>query len=59
MSKSIQLEIVAVLWIIAAMQAFDGGYQIWGWVFAINGVVDVVVSALFAVRDYKSYGSRF
>lgn len=51
MSRSIQEEILATLWIIAALLAFNGGYSVWGWVFATKGAMDTICSMWCAVKE--------
>jgi hypothetical protein len=50
MRKSIEEEIVAALWIIAALLSFGFDFKGWGWVFAIKGVGDVLCSILYAIE---------
>ncbi|MCJ7600240.1 MAG: hypothetical protein MUO63_01915 [Desulfobulbaceae bacterium] len=51
MSRSIQEEIIAVLWIIAALLAFQNGHNIWGWIFTIKGALDTCSSTCFAIME--------
>ena len=58
MSRSIQEEIIGVLWTIAALLAFGNGYSIWGWIFAIKAGLDCLTSILFAIQEAKAKLAR-
>lgn len=49
MSESKSEEIISALWAIAALLAFSGGHDIWGWIFAIKAALDTVASIFFAL----------
>ncbi len=51
MKVSRQEEIIAVLWIIAAIMAFGNGYTSWGWVFAVKAALDVACTITFAFKE--------
>ena len=51
MDTSRQEEIIATLWIIAALIAFGNGYTGWGWVFAIKGGGDTLYAIYFGIRE--------
>jgi len=44
-------EIIAVLWIIAALLAFLANYPTWGWVFAIKAICDFLMCIWFSLKD--------
>ncbi len=54
MSRSIQEEILSVLWIIAALLAFNGGHDGWGWGFAFKGALDTLTAIKFAIREVRA-----
>lgn len=51
MDISRQEEIIATLWIIAALIAFGNGFETWGIVFAIKGGLDTATAILFAFNE--------
>jgi len=51
MDVSRQEEIIATLWIIAAVNAFGNGFTEWGFAFAIKGALDTAMSLYFAVKE--------
>ena len=51
MDISRQEEIIATLWIIAALIAFGNGYTGWGWAFAIKGGLDTATAIWFAITE--------
>lgn len=51
MDISRQEEIIATLWIIAALIAFGNGFEKWGWVFAIKGGLDTATAIWFAIKE--------
>ena len=51
MSISKEEEIIATLWIIAALIAFGNGYNGWGWVFTIKGGLDLVYSIFYGMKE--------
>jgi len=53
MSNSKQEEVIAVLWIIAAVMAFGFGFTVFGWIFAIKGFSDTAISVFFAIKEAK------
>jgi hypothetical protein len=50
-SISRQEEIIACLWIIAAVIAFGHGFTVWGWIFAVKGVSDTLCAIGFSVKE--------
>lgn len=44
-------EMIAVLWIIAAILSFGFGFNVWGYLFAIKGLCDTVISIYFAIKE--------
>lgn len=54
MNISRQEEIISVLWLIAALLAFNGGYNVLGWLLAVKAGLDCVTSIFFAVRELAS-----
>lgn len=51
--KSEVEEIIAALWIIAALLAFGFGYTVFGVFFSTKGVLDLLCAAQYARRDQK------
>ena len=51
MDVSRQEEIIAILWIIAALIAFGNGFDGWGWAFAIKGSLDTATAIWFAIKE--------
>jgi hypothetical protein len=51
MSISRQEEIISVLWLIAALLAFNGGYVVFGWVLAFKAGLDCLCSIHMAVKE--------
>lgn len=49
MDISRQEEIIATLWIIAALIAFGNGFEAWGWAFAIKGGLDTATAIWLAI----------
>ena len=58
MSTSRQEEIIAVLWVIAALIAFGNGYAGWGWTFAIKGAIDTLQAIWMGVIEIISEGKQ-
>ena len=54
MTLTRQEEIIACLWIIAAMMAFRNDFTIWGWVFVIKGCLDLVCSVWRGLRERRN-----
>lgn len=44
-------EIIAALWIIAAILSFAHGHPVWGWIFGIKAATDAAASILVAARE--------
>ena len=51
MSISRQEEIISVLWLIAALLAFDGGYRVLGWMLYVKAGLNYITSLVFVVRE--------
>lgn len=51
MSKSGQREMIAVLWLIAALLALDGGHVALGCTLAIKAVLDYFTSIYFSIKE--------
>ena len=51
MSISRQEEVIAVLWVIAALLAFGHGFSVWGWIFAVKAASDTACSIHFGIRE--------
>jgi hypothetical protein len=51
MSISRQEEIISVLWLIAALLAFNGGYAVLGWMLTTKAGLDCVTSLFFAFKE--------
>lgn len=52
MSISRQEEIIAVLWVIAALIAIGSGHTIFGWVFSIKAISDILCAIYFAIKEF-------
>jgi hypothetical protein len=51
MKISRQEEIIAALWIIAAILCFGFNHEVWGWIFAIKGGMDTLSSIWCAFKE--------
>lgn len=51
MSVSRQEEVIAVLWVIAALLAFIGEYTVWGWIFALKAGADTVCAIYYGIKE--------
>jgi hypothetical protein len=51
MNRSVQEEIVSVLWIIAALIAFGNGHSNWGWIFVTKGAFDTLCAIYFSWKE--------
>lgn len=51
MSISRQEEVIAVLWAIAALLAFNGEHDTWGWIFAIKAASDILCAIYFGIQE--------
>jgi hypothetical protein len=58
MSLSRQEEIIAVLWLIAALLAFNGGHPIIGSVLTVKFAFDTVCSLAFALLEIRKEKSK-
>lgn len=54
MSESRQEEIIAVLWIIAALLAFSNSWLVWGAIFGFKGFSDTLFAIYFAGREIRA-----
>ena len=53
MSESKIEEIIATLWIIAAILCFANDFTSWGWMFAIKGALDTAGSIYLAFKETR------
>lgn len=51
MSESKVEEIIAVLWLIAALLAFNGGYEVFGWALLAKAISDTICSLYCAYKE--------
>lgn len=51
MSDSRKEEIIAALWLIAALLAFGNGYTVLGWMLTVKSVLDTATSIYFAATE--------
>jgi len=58
MSISRQEEIIATLWIIAAVLAFGFSFTTWGWIFAAKGVFDTAVAVKHSISEIREEASK-
>ena len=54
MSASRQEEIISVLYVIAALLAFNGGYVGWGWIFAVKAACDCACAIWLGWKEIKA-----
>jgi hypothetical protein len=50
-TKSNQEELLAVLWIIAAILAFGFRYSVWGWIFVVKSVCQIVAAIHYVSKE--------
>lgn len=53
-SRSMSEEVIAVLWIIAAILSFGFHFDTMGWVFTIKALIGTLIALLFAVREARN-----
>ena len=53
MSESRQEEILAALWLCAALLAFNGGFYWAGWVLTVKAALDAICALWLAWKEFK------
>lgn len=53
-TPSTREETIAVLWLIAALLAFNGGHSVAGWILAIKSATDMVCALVLAIREVRA-----
>lgn len=53
MSISRQEEVIGVLWIIAGVLCLGFGYQVFGWICIVKGLLDQVIAIRFANQEIR------